>query len=121
MSKVVIVLSTVAVVFAVGTISSCVQVRQLKNSRDKEILTRMEIEERLSKLMQGKSTADDQLRSLKEELAKERSTRQATEKALLQEQLVNESLKEELSKVTRLKETLEADLKAALEANQKMK
>ncbi|MDP2831088.1 MAG: hypothetical protein Q8O02_02415, partial [Candidatus Omnitrophota bacterium] len=46
---------------------------------------------------------------------------EAIKKALLQDQLVNMSLKEELQKVTKLKEKLEEDLRQALGNGKKLK
>ena len=52
--------------------------------------------------------------ALEKELEDTKAENETTKKALLQEQLVSQSLKEELQKVTKLKETLEDDLKDAL-------
>jgi protein subunit release factor A len=58
--------------------------------------------------------AQQKASEFKKELQETKVGLEVAKKALLQEQLASQSLKEELEKVTKLKETLEEDLKEAL-------
>lgn len=112
--RVILILFILTIIFFIGTVSSCSSGMRSKAGRDKEILARMELEERVNKFTQDKTTSESKLNSVSSELEEEKAAHQATKKALLQEQLVNQSLKEELQKVTELKGALEEDLKEAL-------
>ena len=113
-NRVILILGILTVIFFIGTLGSCSSSLRNKNSRDKEMAARMELEEKMSKFSQDKTTIEKQLASVAQQLEEEKAGHQASKKALLQEQLVNQSLKEELQKVTKLKEALEEDLKEAL-------
>lgn len=112
--RIILILLTLTVIFFIGTVSSCSSAIRSKANRDKEMLARIELEERISKFTQDKTAVDSRLNSISSELEAEKSAHEATKKTLLQEQLVNQSLKEELQKITKLKEALEEDLKDAL-------
>ena len=107
-NRVILILVILTVIFFIATVGSCSNVHRYRVARDKEMATRLDLEEKMNKFMQ------DKVNSLTQGLEEEKAADQATKKALLQEQLVNQSLKEELQKVVKLKETLEEDLKEAL-------
>jgi len=113
-NRVILILVILTVIFFIATVGSCSNVHRYRVARDKEMATRLDLEEKMSKFMQDKTAMQDKINSLTQELGEEKAAHQATKKALLQEQLVNQSLKEELQKVTKLKEALEEDLKEAL-------
>lgn len=106
-SRIILILSVLTVIFFIGTIGSCGSARKQKIAKDKEMATRLDLEENTGKL-------ESQIASLSQQLQQEEVAHETTRKALLQEQLLNETLKEELEKVTKLKEALEEDLKEAL-------
>jgi hypothetical protein len=112
--KVILILSILAIIFFVSTIGSCNNAYRQKVARDKEMGTRLDLEEKMSKVMQERTVIEGKVTAKDKELEEEKAAHQATKKALVQEQLVNQSLKEELQKVTKLKEALEEDLKEAL-------
>ena len=112
--RIILILLILTVIFFIGTVSSCSSAMRTKANRDKEMLTRIELEEKISKFTQDRAVSDGKLNSISSELGEEGSAHEATKKALLQEQLVNQSLKEELEKITKLKEALEEDLNDAL-------
>lgn len=120
-NRIILVLFILTLIFFVGTIGSCKNARQIKASRDKEVLTRLELEEKLNKFTQEKTAAEEKLKSLAQALEEEKTAHEAIKKALSQEQLVNQSLKEELEKVSKLKDALEEDLKEALVAGKSSK
>lgn len=113
-SRIILILSILVIIFLVGAVGSCNNARQLKTSRDKEMVTRLDLEEKMSKFTQEKSSAEKQINSISQALEQEKQALEATKKDLLQEQLMNKSLTEELEKLTKLKEKLEEDLKEAL-------
>ncbi|MFA6218069.1 MAG: hypothetical protein WDL87_10515 [Candidatus Omnitrophota bacterium] len=113
-NRVVVILAVLVVVSIAMLFKSCNNARQIKLSHDKEVVKRMDLEEKMNKNSQIESGLAQQLKAGEQLLEEEKAAHQATKKALVQEQLVNQSLKEELVKITRLKEALEEDLKEAL-------
>jgi hypothetical protein len=78
---------------------------------------RLDLEEKLGKLSQGRNNLEQDFKNASKNLEEEKIANDIIKKALSDEQSANRNLKEELEKVTKLKETLEADLKEALVAN----
>jgi len=113
-SRLILILGILAVIFFISTVSSCGNAYRNKMEQVRETLQRKALEEKLNLLSQEKAGQEESLASLQKQLDEERANHETTQKALVQEQLVNQSLKEELSKVTKLKEALEEDLKEAL-------
>ena len=120
-NRIILILSILTVILFIGLISSCNNTYRQKLARDKEMSSRLDMEEKMGKFSQEKSVIEEKLKASQKELDEEKAAHQATGKALVQEQLVNISLKEELTKVTRLKEALEEDLKEALTVGKKSK
>ena len=113
-NRVILILIIFTAILLIVTVGSCSNVHRYKVARDKEMAQRLDLEEKMNKFTQDKTTMEGKINSLTQELDEEKAAHQATKKALLQEQLVNQSLKEELQKITKLKEALEEDLKEAL-------
>lgn len=113
-NRVIIALAILTAIFFVATIGSCGSAGRMKSYRDKEMANRLDFEEKATKCVQEKTALQERLKNATQSLESEKTDHQITKKALLQEQLVNESLKEEVAKVTKLKEQLEADLKESL-------
>jgi hypothetical protein len=113
-NKLILILAVLAAIFFVTTLGSCNNYRMQKTAKNKEMATRLDLEEKMAKYVPEKAVLEQKLNSATQALEEEKTAHQATKKALLQEQLVNQSLKEELEKVVKLKETLEEDLKEAL-------
>ncbi|MEI6631341.1 MAG: hypothetical protein WCL25_01850 [bacterium] len=120
-NRVILILGILTVIFFIGTLSSCNSSLRNKSARDKEMAARLELEEKMSKSSQDKTTIEKQLAVISQQLEEEKVGHQVSKNSLLQEQLVNQSLKEELQKVTKLKEALEEDLKEALVTNKSAK
>lgn len=109
-NRFILILVILATIFFMGTIRSCSTVKKLKTALielDKEKAISWDAEQKTNELKKEKITLEKQLEETK-------ATHEVAQKALLQEQLVNQSLKEELDKVTKLKDKLEEDLKEAL-------
>jgi hypothetical protein len=109
-----LVLGILNVIFLLLWVSSCNDVRKFKNARDKEMNTRLGFEEKLGEFTKQKTILEDKLNNIQQELAEGKAALESTKKSLIQEQLIANSLKSELEKISRLKEALEEDLKEAL-------
>lgn len=120
-AKPVVMLSILSVVLFVFNIGSCLSSCSQNSERKKEMAQRLDIEEKMTKGNQEKAALLEKLKAKEKELEEEKAAFQAAKKALTQEQLVGQNLKDELQKVTKLKEALEENLKAALVANKKAK
>lgn len=118
-NRIILILSILIAILFIGLINSCNNTYRQKTARDKEMSSRLDLEEKIGKFSQEKSVLEEKLKAKDNELQEEQAVHQATKKALVQEQLVNQSLKDELAKVAKLKEALEEDLKEALVAGKK--
>jgi hypothetical protein len=107
-------LSALCVILFISTISSCNNSMRQKAARDKEMASRLDSEEKASKVSQEQSKVALELKSCKKELEDAQSGLEAAKKALTQEKMIEGSLKEELNKVSNAKEALEESLKQAL-------
>lgn len=108
--RLIIILAILAVIFFVGSLRSCGTAKKLKTTLielNKEKSMSWDAQQQINELKKGSASIQKELEDTKAEI-------ETTKKVLLQEQLVSQSLKEELEKVTKLKETLEDDLKEAL-------
>lgn len=115
-SRLILILSVLCVILLISTIGSCSNAYRQKGARDKEMVARLDLEEKMSKFTQEKAAITDKLKAKDQELQEDKATLEATKKLLVQEQLVGQSLKDELTKVTKLKEALEGELREALTA-----
>ena len=109
-NRVILILAILTIIFLMGVIRSCDTAKKLKMTLielDKEKAVSWDLEQKMNELKKEKA-------ALAKELEDTKAENEATKKSLLQEQLVSQSLKDELQKVTKLKETLEGDLKDAL-------
>lgn len=101
-NKIIIILAVSVVLFLALSIGSCVNAYNQNAGRKKEMLQRMDLEEKISRLNQERAKELD-----------------ATKKELTREQMMSQSLKEELQKMTKLKEDLEEKLNKESTANKK--
>lgn len=108
-NRVILILALLSLILFMVTMASCGSLFKYKKAKEKETAARFDLEEKVNKFTQDKALSEGRLSGLSEELKKEKA-------ALQQERLINQSLKEELDKVTKLKEKLEEDLKEALVA-----
>jgi predicted RNase H-like nuclease (RuvC/YqgF family) len=112
-NRILIILAILSLVFFFGTLSSCNSAMRQKTGRNKEMAARLQLEERVNKFSQERSVLEEKAKAKEKESEEVKITLEATKKVLVQEQLVNQSLKDELQKITKLKEALEDDLKRA--------
>lgn len=113
-NRIVIILAILSVVFFFGMLSSCNSAMRQTAERDKEKTARFALEERTSKYAQDKSALEEKAKAKENEAQELKVALEEAKKALVQDQLVGQSLKEELQKVTKVKEALEEELRQAL-------
>lgn len=110
-NKTVIILTISVLLLLVFNIGSCINAYSQNSGRKKEMFQRIDLEEKMARAAQESADANARLKGLQKQLDDEKSNFQAAKKALIQEQLVNDSLKEELQNLTKVKEALEEELK----------
>jgi hypothetical protein len=112
-NRVILVLVIAVVILAiVSFVSSSTAYRQ-KVARDQEMLSRLEVEEKMNKVVQEDQKRNFNVRKIQEEMVDERISHQQTKEALVREQLISQSLREELEKKNR-----EQDAGSALQAQE---
>jgi len=117
--RLVIIISIVGLLLLAGMASSCVHMGRLRNAHDREMATRLDLEEKMSKAAQEKARDDKKINNLSRALEEERTAHQATKKTLAEEQAANQNLKDELSKAAEVKGALEKKLEDLEAAGQK--
>ena len=113
-SRIILILSILCLILLVMNFSSCSNSIKQKTARDKEMFGRLDLEEKMSKTGQQIAILEEKAKAKEKDLAETLASAGEMKKTLEQEQLVNQTLKDELQKVTKLKEVLEHDLKEAL-------
>ena len=106
-NRVLIILAVLLTIFFFSTLSSCNSFLRQKSARDKEMAMRLALEERMSKFSQDKSALEEKAKAKEKEAQELKDALEISKKALVQEQLINQSLKEDLGKITKSKEALE--------------
>ena len=112
--KFILVLGILCAIFLLLWVSSCNDVRKFRSARDSEMNQRLDSEQKLGEYSKQKTTLEEKLAKAESAIADEKANLETTKKALLQEQLMSNSLKSELDKISKLKDQLEADLKSAM-------
>jgi type II secretory pathway pseudopilin PulG len=103
-NRIVIILAVLATIFFFSTLSSCNNATRQKAARDKEMAARLALEEKTSKYVQERSALEEKTKAKEKEVQELKSALATVQKSLVQEQLVSQSLKEELEKATKLKD-----------------
>jgi septal ring factor EnvC (AmiA/AmiB activator) len=112
--RLILILGISNAIFILLFFGSCNNGNKFKTARDKEMNIRLEAEQKLDEFTKQKTVLEEKISKVQQDLEQERAEMQSTKKTLAQEQMVSNSLKAELEKINRLKETLEEDLKEAL-------
>jgi ABC-type phosphate transport system auxiliary subunit len=95
-NRLILILVIFCIILAIGNISSCSNALRLKAARDKEMYSRLDSEERMSKFTNEKA-------ALEKAIEEQKALIEALKKDLAQEQLASQALKEEIQKLTRSK------------------
>jgi septal ring factor EnvC (AmiA/AmiB activator) len=115
-NRIVIVLGILNVIFLLIAVNSCSQSKKCLDVKHREEIMRYDAQQELNKVSNDKLAIEDKMRKVEGDLTQANASVETAQKALLQEQLINKSLKAEIEKVSRLKDALEQDLKNALVA-----
>jgi outer membrane murein-binding lipoprotein Lpp len=100
-NRLVIILAVLSAVFFFGTLSSCNSAMRQKAGRDKEMAARLQLEEKINKFSQERSALEERAKAREKEAEEAKAAFEESKKILAQEQLVNQSLRDELQKVTK--------------------
>lgn len=120
-NRLILILAVLSALLFIATLGSCNNAFRQRAARDKEMVSRLDLEESMAKSSQENQGLEQRVKTLEKALEEEKAGHETDKKNLAQERLVNESLKEELAKVTKLKEALEEDLKEALVSDKSAK
>ncbi len=104
------------VIMLIVAVNSCQQTDRFRKAKEKESSLRFDVEEKLSDAMNARTSAEEKARRLEQSVEQLTAEIEAAKKALVQEKMVNDSLKEEIFKINKLKDALEEDLKNAFVA-----
>ena len=115
-NRLLLIVSILAIIFLISTIGASTNARRKTKDLENERTGRFELDEQMASFSKEKSDLEKKLKELATALEQEKVTREAVEKSLVEEKLASQKFKEDLEKMTRLKETLEEDLKEALHA-----
>ena len=113
-NRIVIILGILNVIFLLVAVDSCTKSKKCIDVKRKEEIMRYDAEKELNKVTGDKLAAEDKVHKVEASLAQANSVLETAQKALLQEQLINKSLKSEIEKLSKLNNALEEDLKNAL-------
>lgn len=113
-NRLVVVLGVCNIVFLLVAVQSCVQGKRYIAVKHNEEIKRYDAEKALNDVKQEKERLETALQKNEETLSQERADFEAAQKTLLQEQLINKSLKAEIDKLRKLNNALENDLKNAV-------
>ncbi len=116
-NKLILILTLFSILLIVISFRSCSVNQKTRAVRDKEIATRLDLEEKVFKIEQQKANLEKKVTNLGKELEQEKAARESADKSFNEEKLENNKLRDELEKLTGLKEKLEENLKEALVNN----
>ncbi|MDD2680305.1 MAG: hypothetical protein PHO03_05875 [Candidatus Omnitrophica bacterium] len=117
-NRVILILAIAILLLLVLNIGSCINAYNQNALRKKEMLQRLNLEEKAGKVFQERASLAEKIEVKNKELEDEKASFEAVKKALIQEQLVSAGLKGELEKVTR---ALEAELAKKSSTSKKAK
>ena len=107
-NRIVVILAILTAIFFFGTLSSCNSAIFQKSRSNKEMAARLALEEKISKFSQERLALEEKAKAKEKEAEAAKDELEKAKKALLQEETINQGLKEQLKKITELKEAGEA-------------
>lgn len=103
-------LIVVSIILAIGCFSSVNIAYRQKQSRDKEMMARLDIEEKMSTFIQRDKARDEEVAAVKKQLEQERQSHELTKKTLVTEQVAKQTLQEEVLRLATEKMRLQKTL-----------
>lgn len=113
-NRLIAILGISAVIFFLLFLGARGNLNRQRNYASEKAARVMDLEDKIVQLEKEKSGCAEDLKNTQAGLSEEKAAHEATKKTLSQEQVAEAALKAELERITRLKETLEKDLKDAL-------
>lgn len=113
-NRVIAILGILVVIFLLLFLGARGNLNRQKNYAGEKAARVMDLEDKIVQLEKEKFALSEELKNTQAQLGEEKEAHEADKKTLSQEQVAEQALKAELERVTRLKETLEKDLKEAL-------
>lgn len=113
-NRVIAILGILVIIFLLLFLGANGNLSRQKNYASERAARVMDLEDKIVQVEKEKSALSEELKNVQTQLGEEKAAHEATKKTLSQEQVAESALKVELERITRLKETLEKDLKAAL-------
>ncbi len=110
-NKIILALGLLTIIFFIASIKSCQNMARQKELVNQEMRTRMELEEEVLNLSKRNTDLEQQMKQLQEALTEQETNYQSGQQVLNQEVV---ELRGELERITKLKESLEENLKEAL-------
>lgn len=108
------VVTGIAVVLLILLIAFSFNLSKLQKNYKNETSEKMKIEEKVNSMGQLVTTLTEEKNRMEKEFAAQKYTLEIMTKELVEVKQLNESLKEELSKLSKYKDKIEDDLKEAL-------
>ena len=115
-NKIVLALGLLTIILFISSIRSCQNMTREKELVNQEMRTRMELEEQVLYLSKRNTDLEQQINQLQEAVNQQETNYQSDQQALNQEVA---ELREEIERITKLKDSLEKNLKKALAAQGK--
>lgn len=109
-------LLVLTIICLVATASSWLNLQKFKSLKTQEVEKRLDAEEKVSVLQREMILIQEKIKGKETEIEKEKAEHQKSKELLQQEQLANQGLKEDLVRITKVKEALEEELKDTLVA-----
>ncbi|MDD5116841.1 MAG: hypothetical protein PHW98_07300 [Candidatus Omnitrophica bacterium] len=103
-NRLVIILSVLTLLFFFGTLGSCNSALRQKARSDKEMASRIALEEKVSKFSQESSALEEKAKAKEKEAEEAKLELEAAKRALIEEQMINQGLKDQLQKASKPKE-----------------
>ena len=105
-NRIVVILAILTAIFFFGTLSSCNSALRQKARSDKEMASRIALEEKISKFSQESSALEEKAKAKEKEAEAAKSELEAAKKALIEEQMISQGLKDQLQKADKPKEAV---------------
>lgn len=113
-NRVILILTILVIIFLISTISANMNVGRLKRELINQKDAKFELEKGLDSTLKEKTTLEEEKNSLLAQVEESKKEFEQITKDLQAEKLMTRALKDELEKMTKLKERLEEDLKEVL-------
>lgn len=120
-NRIIIILLVSVIILFISTISANLSARKLNKELVNQKDIKFELEKKFDSVLKEKTALEEEKKSLSTKLEEDKKEFEKVKKDLQAERLMTQALKDELEKMTKLKEKLEENLKEALTIKPKTK